>query len=83
MTKNKKVTKKELQKITDQQTQLNNLHNNIAVLEVKKLDFVDQLRAINENISGLKKELEEKYGSVNISLETGEITPIENEQSNT
>jgi hypothetical protein len=83
MTTKKKVTKKELQQIQDQQTQLNALQNNVAVLELRKLEYVDEVRKTAKEISELKKKLEKKYGSVNISLETGEITPIENEQDNT
>ncbi len=83
MTTKKKVTKKELQQIQDQQTQLNGLQNNVAVLELRKLEYVDEVRKTAKEISELKKKLEKKYGSVNISLETGEITPIENEQDNT
>ncbi len=83
MTTKKKVTKKELQQIQDQQTQLNALQNNVAVLELRKLEYVDEVRKTAKEISELKKKLEKKYGSVNISLETGEITPIEDEQDNT
>lgn len=83
MTTKKKVTKKELQQIQDQQTQLNALQNNVAMLELRKLEYVDEVRKTAKEISELKKKLEKKYGSVNISLETGEITPIENEQDNT
>jgi hypothetical protein len=83
MTTKKKVTKKELQQIQDQQTQLNALQNNVAVLELRKLEYVDEVRKTAKEIGELKKKLEKKYGSVNISLETGEITPIENEQDNT
>tara|TARA_R100000278_G_scaffold40276_1_gene35508 strand:- start:522 stop:779 length:258 start_codon:yes stop_codon:yes gene_type:complete len=82
MTTKKKVTKKELQQIQDQQTQLNALQYNIANLEVRKLEYVDELKRTNVEISDLKKKLEKKYGSVNINLETGEVTPIENEQDN-
>ena len=82
MTTKKKVTKKELQQIHDQQTDLNSLQYNIANLEVRKLEYVDELKRTNVEISDLKKKLEKKYGSVNINLETGEVTPIENEQDN-
>tara|TARA_A100001515_G_C4524405_1_gene194642 strand:+ start:571 stop:828 length:258 start_codon:yes stop_codon:yes gene_type:complete len=82
MTTNKKVTKKELDKIKTQQTQLNSLHHNVAILEVRKLEYVEELKIVSKEIRDLKNRLEKKYGSVNISLETGEITPIENEQDN-
>jgi hypothetical protein len=40
------------------------------------------MAGINQDIEALKKELEEEYGSVNINLETGEYTPIEEEKEN-
>ena len=32
---------------------------------------------LNEGLEEQKTKLEKKYGSVNINLETGEVTPIE------
>ena len=83
MTTKKKVTKKELQQRQDLQTELNAFQYIVAVLELRKLEYVDEVRKTAKEIGELKKKLEKKYGSVNISLETGEITPIENEQDNT
>jgi len=78
----KKVTKKELENIQAQQGELNTLHVNVGALEVRKLQLVNQIEALNKKVDDLKKKLENKYGSVNINLENGEVTPIENEQDN-
>ena len=78
----KKVTKKELENILAQQSDLNALHVNVGALEVRKLQLLNQIETLTKQQDSLKKKLEKKYGSVNINLENGEITPIENEQDN-
>ena len=78
----KKVTKKELETIQAQQSDLNALHVNVGALEVRKLQILNQIESITKSVNDLKKKLEKKYGSVNINLENGEITSIENEQDN-
>lgn len=78
----KKVTKKELENIQAQQGELNTLHFNVGALELRKLKLVNQIEVLSKQVDDLKKKLEKKYGSVNINLENGEITPIENEQDN-
>jgi hypothetical protein len=41
--------------------------------------LLHKIAGINENIEDTKKQLEEKYGSINIDLETGTYTEIEKE----
>jgi hypothetical protein len=55
-----KIKKEQLDKVLEQQTELNQTVNQIGRLEANK----------------------EEYGSVNINLETGEYTPIEEEKEN-
>ena len=60
-----KITKEQLDKITDQQKALNMMLSNIGVLEV------------NKEIEETKAELENEYGAININLEDGSYTEIE------
>ena len=78
----KKVTKKELEKIQAQQSQLYTLNQSIASLETQKAFALDKAKTMLKDIENTKSQLEKKYGSVNINLENGAITPIENEQDN-
>tara|TARA_R100000742_G_C4251692_1_gene69952 strand:+ start:652 stop:894 length:243 start_codon:yes stop_codon:yes gene_type:complete len=73
---NKKITDQQLEKLNDQQTRLSQLLNNIGVLEVQKHNLTSDVRIVGEEIEKTKKELEEEYGSVNIDLKDGTITPI-------
>ena len=73
----KKITKKELENIIAQQSKLGNLYNQIGTIELSKSLKIDELKQLHKDVDSLKKKLEKKYGSVNINLEDGAITPIE------
>ena len=62
-TKVKKVTKAELEKIQQAVGTVNRLTNQLG-----------QMQEAQKLVQEEQKSLEEKYGSVTISLETGEIT---------
>ena len=50
------------------------------MLEVKKHELLHTFAQVNAQIEDTKKDLESAYGKVNINLETGEYTEIEDEQ---
>ena len=74
-----KVTAKELKTIKDQQAELGQVLNQIGQLEANKHALLHKIAGVNESIEDTKKQLEEKYGSINIDLETGTYTEIESE----
>ena len=74
-----KITTKELETIKDQQAELGKVVNQIGQLEANKHALLHKIAGINEGIENTKKQLEEKYGSINIDLETGTYTEIETE----
>jgi len=73
------ITAEELKTIKDQQTELSTVVNQIGQLEANKHSLLHKIAGINEGIEDTKKQLEEKYGSININLETGTYTEIEDE----
>ena len=73
------ITAEELKQIKDQQTELGQVINQIGQLEANKHALLHKIAGINEVIEDTKKQLEEKYGSINIDLETGTYTEIEDE----
>ena len=77
----KKIEKQELEKIQKQQEELNVLINNIGFLETQKHNFLHKISELNRMIDSTKVELENKYGSININVETGEYTEIEAEKT--
>ena len=70
-----KVTKEQLDKITDQQKALNMMLSNIGVLESQKHALLHQIAEVNKEIEETKAENE--YGAININLEDGSYTEIE------
>lgn len=73
-TKVKKVTKEELKKIQQAVGAVNRLTNQLGQMEIAKAATMGQVQEAQQVVQAEQKALEEKYGSVTISLETGEIT---------
>jgi len=76
----KSITAEELKQITEQQSELGTVVNQIGQLEANKHSLLHKIAGINEGIEETKKQLEEKYGSININLEDGTYTEIEKEE---
>ena len=75
-----KIEKEELEKITSQQVKMTTILNEIGYLETKKHQMLHDVSELNEVINKYKKELQDKYGEVNINLEDGTYTPIEKKE---
>jgi len=84
MSKEQKITEKELKTITEQQGKIQTVIFDLGSLEAKKFEISVTLKEFNEALNETKKELEEKYGQVNINLKDGtyeEIVPeVETEE---
>ena len=77
----KSITAEELKQIKEQQSELGTVVNQIGQLEANKHSLLHKIAGINESIEETKKQLEEKYGSININLEDGTYTEIEKEDN--
>jgi hypothetical protein len=82
-----KVTKEELKELVELRnsnlenlTKLGNIDFQILSLEEQKWEFKKEISNIEENYIKSISDLKEKYGDVNIDLETGKITEV-NEES--
>ena len=80
-----KLTEDEIKELTDIRNNFSNLtlmigeaEVGVANLENRKQELFSGLAKITEKQNDVSKKLEDKYGKGNISLETGEFTPIEN-----
>jgi len=67
-----KITSDELKQIQDQQNKVNSILVEIGYQESRKHALLHDLAETNEIINGTKKELENKYGHIDIDLTTGE-----------
>jgi conjugal transfer/entry exclusion protein len=90
MSEIKKLTQEELQSIKDLQVQYNkfvfelgsieaqlqNVYQTESLLETEKNNTLSDISKLNEKEKELISNLQEKYGTGNINIETGEITPV-------
>jgi len=74
----KKITEEQLETLSKQQKNLSDILTNIGVLESQKHGYLHQLADVNKTIEEFKLELQEQYGSININLQDGSYTEIEN-----
>ena len=84
MSKSKVLTEKEIENIKKVREDFQLLVNNVGDVEIaimnlnkRKKEFEKELESIQERETKIAVDLEKKYGKGNISLETGEFTPIE------
>ena len=75
-----KIKEEQLTKIKNQQEKLNELIHNIGLLESQKHGLLHEIAKVNVDIEEYKQELEKEYGAININLEDGTYTKIEEEE---
>jgi uncharacterized protein YoxC len=75
-----RIKEEQLKVIQEQQKELNSIMHNVGVLEAQKHGLLHKFAGINQEVEDMKAELEKEYGAVNINLETGEYTKIEEEK---
>jgi predicted nucleic acid-binding Zn-ribbon protein len=72
-----KITEKQLRTIIEQQKELNSLLSNIGVLESRKHSCLHQIADVNKRIEDFKGELQKEYGDININIQDGSYTFME------
>ena len=73
----KQITAIQLETIVNQQKDINALLTNIGIVESQKHGFLHQLADVNKAVEDYKNILQEEYGPININLEDGTYTVIE------
>jgi len=81
MSKEQKITEKELETVKEQQGKIQAVVYDLGALEAKKFEISVALKEFNDALNETKKELEEKYGQVNINLKDGTYEEIVEEVS--
>ncbi len=74
-----KITKEQLEVITQHQKDLNKSLTNIGFLETQKHGLLHEYAGLVDDIEKYKVELEKEYGAININIEDGSYTVIEKE----
>jgi hypothetical protein len=81
MKKVNQITEEQLETIVKQQKDLQTLLTNIGLLESQKHGFLHQIADVNKAVEDFKVELQGQYGAININLEDGSYTLIEEENT--
>ncbi len=74
-----KITKDQLDTIKKHQNRINSVLNEVGYLESKKHALLHDLSSINTEVESFKSELEKEYGHININVEDGTYTKVEEE----
>lgn len=72
-----KITDKQLETIKEHQNKTNSILNQVGYLESQKHGLLHELAGVNQDIEEFKNSLEKEYGAINIDIETGTYTKIE------
>ena len=75
----KKIKKEQLESIKELVARESNLSKDIVSIELTKFKVIQDLFRANEEIKDSKKILQEEYGNVDIDLNTGVYTEMEEE----
>jgi len=76
-----RITDEELELIREQQTKISQIKQDIGTLELRKHEVMGVMLDVNQEVEETKTTLEEKYGRVNINLDDGTYTEVEEEES--
>ena len=75
-----KIKEEELKTIKEQQEKINSILHQLGYLESQKHGLLHELASVNQEVEEFKKVLEKEYGAVNINLEDGSYTEIDQEE---
>ena len=79
----KKITEEELTRVVENNAKLGRVLQDIGFYEAEKHALLHVLAGLNEDIQKSKKDLEEKYGPVNINIEDGSYEEIKAQEETT
>jgi len=79
-TKVNAITTEELDTIKKQQGNIQKVLLDLGALEARKIDVYKAYEEFHSALETTKKDLEEKYGQVNIDLTDGSYTPVEKKE---
>ena len=81
--KQERINKKELSKIQSLVNSLNKLQMEIGIMETRKHSLLHQVAGITDEMQVVQNELEDKYGTWDVDLNTGKLNyPEENGEVN-
>ena len=80
MSKVEKIKKEELESIQDLVRQINNGQIQVGQIETQKHTLLHQIAEVQKSLKEFQDSLEKEYGKVNVNIQDGTITPIEEQE---
>ena len=77
-----KLEEKELQVLKEQEGKKASILHDLGVLDIQRHSLLHAYSGIQSQQEETKKELEEKYGKINVDLSDGSFTDVEDENNN-
>ena len=77
----KKITKEELTTLKEAVDKLNQKQLQLGIIETQKHEILHLFAVLQEDLLKIRKDLEQTYGKVNISVADGTITEIKDESN--
>jgi len=70
------ITEQELKELQEQEQKKQAIVHDLGVIELQKHEFLHIFASIQQEQAESKKQLEEKYGKINVDLKDGSYTEI-------
>jgi hypothetical protein len=80
MAENAKITQEELTSIQELVGMLRKGESAVGSLEIQKSNIIAEVAEVQSQLNAKRTELEEKYGQIEVNLETGEYTVVDSEK---
>ena len=75
-----KISKEELELLLESEKKVSAIKHDLGTLDEKKHNLLHALSQVREESNKVKKELEEKYGKININLQDGSYEEIKEDK---
>ena len=75
-----KISKEELESLLESEKKFSAIKHDLGTLEVQKHGLLHAFAQVQEESNKVKKELEDKYGKININLKDGSYEEIKEDK---
>jgi predicted nucleic acid-binding Zn-ribbon protein len=75
-----KISKEELELLLESEKKVSAIKHDLGTLDEQKHNLLHALSQVREESNKVKKELEEKYGKININLQDGSYEEIKEDK---
>ena len=75
-----KISKEELESLLESEKKVSAIKHDLGTLDEQKHNLLHALSQVREESNKVKKELEEKYGKININLKDGSYEEIKEDK---